>query len=75
MAGIPEILIFLSVLVILGVFIAFVHSWLRKDSQETETADKRDRSSTEAEPGRREDGTAGRGYFGRSDCGAVGANR
>jgi hypothetical protein len=48
MAGIPEILIFLSVLMILGVFVALIHSWLSKDSQETGAGEKRDRSSTEA---------------------------
>ena len=71
----PEILIFLSVLVILGVFIAFIHSWLSKDSQETEAADKRGRLSTEDESDRREGGTARRDYSGRSDSGAVGASR
>jgi len=75
MAGIPEILIFLAVIGIVCAFIAFVHAWLSKDTSETGDGEKRDRAATEDEPGRREDGAARHGYFGRSDSGTVGANR
>jgi hypothetical protein len=75
MAGIPEILIFLAVIGLVCAFIAFVHAWLSKDTPETGAGEKRDRAVTEDEPGRREDGAARQGYFGRSDSGTVGANR
>ena len=75
MAGLPEILIFLGVIGLVCAFIAFVHAWLSQDSQETGAGGKRDRAATEDEPGRREDGAARHGYFGRSDSGTVRANR
>jgi len=74
MAGIPEILIFLGVIGLVCGFIAFVHAWLSKDSQETGTGEKRDRA-TEDESGRREDGAARPGYLGRPNSGTVGANQ
>ena len=75
MAGIPEILIFLGVIGLVCGFIAFVHAWLSKDSQETGAGEKRDRAATEDNSGHREDGPARRGYLGRSNSGTVGANR
>ena len=75
MAGIPEILIFLGVILIICVFIAFIHAWLSKDSQEIGAGEKRVRSATKDDSGRREDSAARHGYFGASDSGTVGANR
>jgi hypothetical protein len=75
MAGIPEILIFLGVIVILCVFIAFIHAWLSKESQPTSAGEKRERYSTQDESVRSQEGSARHGYFGRSDSGTVGSNR
>jgi len=75
MAGIPEILIFLGVIVIFCVFIAFIHSWLGRESLLTGAGGKREHSSSEDESNRREDIAARHGSFGRSDSGPVGANR
>ena len=75
MAGIPEILIFLAVIGLVCGFIAFVHTWLSKDSQATGAGEKRDGSDTEDNSGRREDGAARHGYLGRPNSGTVGANR